>query len=77
MDQKMGPHYQSYQNKRYDLHTKSIPSPVIKIGDEVIAFAARHKFLGILLDAPGLVWQDHLQFLRDKSIPKVNLIKSM
>jgi hypothetical protein len=34
---------------------KSIPSPVIKVGDDEVAFVTRHKFLGILLDAPGLM----------------------
>jgi ribonuclease HI len=55
-------------------HIQPLP---VKINNVNIDFVEQHKFLGIILDSPGLVWKPHIQYLKDSSISRINLIKAI
>ena len=47
------------------------PQP-IHIQNNNIQFVLTPKSLGMLLDAPGLSWRSHVQYIMDSCLPKVN-----
>jgi ribonuclease HI len=55
-------------------HIQPLP---IKIDNINIEYVQQHKFLGIVLDSPGLLWKPHIQYLRDSSISRISLIKAI
>ena len=56
---------------------KKIRPPLIEIDNIPVEFVPSHRYLGMILDAPGLIWKEHIQYLRDASTAKVNVMKSV
>ena len=56
---------------------KNISSPIIKINNTEIEFVQSIRYLGMILDSPKLTWKDHIQFLVDSSISKINAMRSI
>ena len=49
--------------------------PEVKIGDEVIPFVTRHKFLGMILDGPRLSWKHHVEYLKITCNKRLDIMK--
>ena len=56
---------------------KRISYPVISINGTRIKFVPSLRYLGTILDAPKLTWNDHIQYLRESSLSKVNIMKAL
>ncbi|MPC56557.1 hypothetical protein E2C01_050519 [Portunus trituberculatus] len=57
---------------------RRIPNiPVVTINGSPMPFKSRHKFLGLLLDTPHLIWGCHIQYLVSSSLKRLNLMKSL
>ena len=52
-------------------------TPVVRLGNEVIDFVGRHKYLGLHFDSPRLSWKSHISYLREACLGKVNMLKSI
>ena len=52
------------------------PLPLL-MNDMPIEFVKTQKYLGLTLDSPKLLWESHIQELRDSSIKRVNVLKAI
>ena len=60
------------------LFTKKHVQPIpLNIDNINIEYVREHKFLGVYFDAPGLRWKHHIHYIKDSSINKINLLKSI
>lgn len=56
---------------------KRITPPELTINEEPVEFVQTHSFLGMKLDSPKLLWKEHIQYLRDSCVPRLNIMKSL
>ena len=42
-----------------------------------IEYVRGHKFLGVYFDALGLQWNHHIYYIKDSTVNKINLLKSI
>jgi hypothetical protein len=49
----------------------------IKVNNSAIEYVEQHKFLGLMLDSPGLMWKPHINYIKERCISGVNLLKSI
>ena len=57
------------------LFTRNKASPLsLNVENTLIEFVNSHKFLGMTLDAPGLMWKAHINKLRNACLPRLNLL---
>jgi len=61
---------QIFTNKKYFI-------PNLKICNIPIQFESTQKFLGVTMDAPKLNWTGHIESLRTKTIPRINILSSV
>lgn len=52
-------------------------NPLIKINNSPIEFVPTYKYLGMTLDAPRLIWVNHIEGLKISCLKRINLMKSI
>ena len=56
---------------------RRLPPPRLTFLQQPLSFVAQHRFLGILLDAPGLRWLPYLRSLRSSCLRPMNALQSI
>ena len=56
---------------------KKVSPPIIQFNNLNLEFVKSLIFLAVTLDAPGLLWREHIQCLRDSCISKINIMKAI
>ena len=58
--------------------TKKRMNPILlNVNNVIVEFVQQHKFLGIMLDSPSLAWRSHVNYIKETSLSRVNLLKSI
>jgi len=52
-------------------------NPIIKIGNEELEYTNIHKILGMIFDAPKLTWKKHVEYVKTKSMNRMNIMKKL
>jgi len=56
---------------------KKVSKPSLLLNDSEIAFVNDHKYLGMTLDAPKLNWKSHIDKLKSRCIPRMNILSAV
>ena len=47
----------------------------VYLNEVPIQYVKTYKYLGMIFDAPSLKWRDHVEYIRDSSLPRINMLK--
>ena len=65
------------KTKAMSFTKKRINPILLNVNNVIVEFIEQHKFLGIMLDAPSLSWKSHVNYIKETSLSRVNLLKSI
>ena len=60
----------------YFTNRRLVP-PDIELSNVPLEYVPTYRYLGLLLDSPKLTWKNHIEFLKDSSAQRVNILKSV
>ena len=49
----------------------------LRMNNVDIEFVPSHKFLGMMLNSPGLAWRNHVNYVKSACLPKIDLLRSI
>ena len=64
------------QKPCFSQKNKINPLP-LHINNVDIDYVQQHKFPGIVLDSPFLTWKSHVNYIKETSLSRINLLKSI
>ena len=60
------------------MFTKKRITPIsLTVNNVIIEYVQQHKFLGVVLDSPSLTWKSHINYIKETSVKRINLLKSI
>ena len=58
-------------------YKRSIPCPIIRIGNTTVRYAKEFTLLGLVLDSPKLDWGKHIEYLVTNCEHRLNIMKAL
>lgn len=65
------------KSKMQHFSKKRVNCPVVRLGNTVVEYAKTHRLLGLIFDSPLLIWKDHIHYLRNDCLKRIDLLKSI
>ena len=53
-----------------------VPAPIY-MNEVPIEYVKTYRYLGMVFDAPKLTWKSHIEYTRDSTLPRINILKAI
>ena len=56
---------------------RKVTLPQLKISEKDIKYVDEYKYLGIIIDSPKLLWKKHINYLKERVLKRINILKAV